>query len=256
MIIKYNSLLDSVKGSFVTNMPTDRLTALIKMQIAKKYKWTITANSLDGTDSSNYTYSYSSQKLYVMEPIEESVEYATSLINSVIDGEKLDPSYDGNASDVHSVTSSSSNNSSTTSSSSSSSSSTKNTEGLKANLGRQTVSFSEGGTYTYYSYTATYNGSTVTNSTSATFSVNGKSFTRYQDLVSYVSSLDAGQYNIVYKISYSGESTTLNQSVIISASSKNNSSSSTNKDDDDNIENNKQPTIDSSDSYNDEEDLD
>lgn len=218
IITKYNSLLNSIDGSFVTNMPTDRLTSLIKMQISKKYKWTITANSLDGDNSSNYTYSYSSSKLYVMEPIEESIEYAKKLIDSVIDGEKLDPTYDGNASDVHSVTHGSKSSSSTSSSSSSKSSSIpKNNEGLKASLGRQSVTFNEGETYTYYPYSATYNGSTVTSSTSATFSVNGRTFSRYQDLVSYVSKLDAGSYNIVYKISYSGNSVSLSQSVTIKA---------------------------------------
>lgn len=216
IITKYNSLLNSIEGSFVTNMPTDRLTALIKMQIAKKYKWTITSNSLDGENSSNYTYSYSSQKLYVMEPIEESVTYATELINSVLDGEKLDPTYDGNASDVHNVTQSSSKNSSSTSNSNSTSnSSTKNNEGLKANLGKTTVTFTEGETFTYYGYTATYNGSNITNSSTVTFSINGNSYTDYHKLISYVSDLSAGEYNIVYRINYSGNNVTLNQTVII-----------------------------------------
>lgn len=220
IITKYNSLLNSIEGSFVTNMPTDRLTALIKMQIAKKYKWTITSNSLDGENSSNYTYSYSSQKLYVMEPIEESVTYATELINSVLDGEKLDPTYDGNASDVHNVTQSSSKSTSSTSSSTSNSnstsnSSTKNNEGLKANLGKTTVTFTEGETFTYYGYTATYNGSNITNSSTVTFSINGNSYTDYHKLISYVSDLSAGEYNIVYRINYSGNNVTLNQTVII-----------------------------------------
>lgn len=220
IITKYNSLLNSIEGSFVTNMPTDRLTALIKMQIAKKYKWTITSNSLDGENSSNYTYSYASQKLYVMEPIEESVTYATELINSVLDGEKLDPTYDGNASDVHNVTQSSSKSTSSTSSSTSNSnstsnSSTKNNEGLKANLGKTTVTFTEGETFTYYGYTATYNGSNITNSSTVTFSINGNSYTDYHKLISYVSDLSAGEYNIVYRINYSGNNVTLNQAVII-----------------------------------------
>lgn len=220
IITKYNSLLNSIEGSFVTNMPTDRLTALIKMQIAKKYKWTITSNSLDGENSSNYTYSYASQKLYVMEPIEESVTYATELINSVLDGEKLDPTYDGNASDVHNVTQSSSKSTSSTSSSTSNSnstsnSSTKNNEGLKANLGKTTVTFTEGETFTYYGYTATYNGSNITNSSTVTFSINGNSYTDYHKLISYVSDLSAGEYNIVYRINYSGNNVTLNQAVVI-----------------------------------------
>lgn len=222
IITKYNSLLNSVEGSFVTNMPTDRLTALIKMQLSKKYKWTITANSLDGENSSNYTYSYSSQKLYVMEPIEESVSYATELINSVIEGEKLDPTYDGNASDVHKVTKNSSNNKSSSSSSNSNSSSNSssssngtNKEGLKAKLGKTSVTLTEGEDFTYYGYAATYNGRDITNSSTVTFSINGNTYTDYHKLISYISSLSAGEYNIVYRITYSGNSTTLNQPVVI-----------------------------------------
>ena len=219
IITKYNSLLNSVSGSFVTNMPTDRLTDLIKMQIKKKYKWTITSNSLDGADSSNYTYSYSSQKLYVMNPIEESVDYAKELIQSVIDGEKLDPTYDGNASDVHKVTQSSSQSSSQSSNSSSNNSNTNtqtNTEGMKASLGRTTVTLTEGETFTYYGYTVTYNGKNVTSNSTAVFSINGMSYTNYQDLISYITyKLSVGEYNIVYKIKYNNETVTLNQTVVI-----------------------------------------
>ncbi len=230
MIVKYNSLLDSVEGSFVTNMPSDRLKSLIKLQIAKKYKWIITANSLDGENSSNYTYSYSASKLYVMEPIEDSVEYAGELIKSVIDGEKLDPTYDGNASDVHKVTggsrkTSSSSNTNTTSKNNNTKSSTGE---LTVNLVRSKFTFTEGDSYVYHGYTALVDGKDVTNSSNATFSVNGKTYSNYQDLVSYVSSLSTGQYNIVYKISYGNKSKSLNQTVVIEEGYNNSVSSSDN----------------------------
>lgn len=233
IITKYNSLLDSISGSFVTNMPTDRLKALIRMQISKKYKWTITSNSLDGADASNYTYSYSSQKLYVMEPIEESVTYASELIKSVLDGEKLDPTYDGNASDVHSVTKSASSSSSTSSSTTTNNSNqtttnSSNNEGLKASVGRSTVTLTEGDTFVYYGYSATYNGTDVTNKTTATFSINGSTFTTYQKLISYVDTLSAGEYNIVYRISYEVEVKNLNQTVVIKENYNNTDSSSSN----------------------------
>lgn len=219
IISKYNSLLNSLEGSFVTNMPTDRLTSLIKMQLSKMYKWTITANGLDGSDSSNYTYSYSSQKLYVMEPIEESVEYATELINSVMNGEKLDPTYDGNASNVHSVTQSSSSKSSTKNDSNNIKSSTTNTEGLKVSLGRTSVTFVEGEDFIYYGYSATYNGKDITDDTTVSFSINGHTYTDYHELISYITnSLSAGEYNIVYVIKYNGNSETLNQTVVIKKS--------------------------------------
>ena len=226
IIVKYNSLLDSVEGSFVTNMPSDRLRSLVKMQVAKKYKWIITANSLDGENSSNYTYSYSASKLYVMEPIEDSVEYASKLIKSVIEGEKLDPTYDGNASDVHKVTGGKRKSSSSNSNSSSVKNTTSNkstTNGvLSVNLNRSSFTFTEGDDFVYHGYKALYDGRDVTNNATATFSINGKTFYGYQDLVSYVSGLEAGQYNIVYKVSYSGKSKSLNQTVIIEKNYSNN----------------------------------
>ncbi|MEE3342611.1 MAG: LCP family protein [Bacilli bacterium] len=211
IIVRYNSLIDSLSGSFVTNMPSDRLKSLVRLQMAKKYKWTITANSLDGENSSNYTYSYSASKLYVMEPIDESVKYAGELIKSVIDGEKLDPSFDGNASDVHKVTGGKRTN---TTSTTTNENKTTNKE-LNVSLSRSKFTFSEGDTFIYHGYTATYDGKDVTNSTKATFSINGKTFDDYQDLVSYVSSLSPGQYNIVYKVTYNNQSKSLNQTVVV-----------------------------------------
>lgn len=103
IIIKYSSLLNSVKDNFVTNMSATEITNLVKMQLDSNAKWTITSNSVEGYDSSNYTYSAPSQKLYVMTPKKESVEEATNLIKSVTNGEKLEASYAEKSSDVHSV---------------------------------------------------------------------------------------------------------------------------------------------------------
>ena len=130
IIYKYNKLLNSLDGSFITNMKVDRITSLIKMQLDDMAEWTITSNSLTGTDSYNYTYSYASQQLYVMEPDEESVEEAYDLIMAVYDGQVLESSYDENTGESHIVTksySNSSNNSSnSTNNSSSSNSATDN----------------------------------------------------------------------------------------------------------------------------------
>ena len=212
IITKYNSLLNSVNKSFVTNMPTDRLTALLKMQLKNRYKWIITSNSLEGSNSSNYTYSYSASKLYVMEPDEESVAKATSLINSVINGEILDSSYSDNPTNAKSVT--------------------KNTptkqeekvitkkdhpkEGLKINLGKDKIEMEENEEYIYYGYTATYNNEKVTDNTKYELTINNKTFTDYKELVYYITNnLKEGTYNIEYKITYNGESKIQNQQLII-----------------------------------------
>lgn len=104
IITKYTSLLNSLKNSFQTNMNEDDILKLIKMQIGDMAKWNITSFSLDGSDASEYTYSYQHQKLYVMKPKEETVTKATDLIKQVISGTILDSSYKDTASNVKNPT--------------------------------------------------------------------------------------------------------------------------------------------------------
>ena len=92
IIMKYTSLLDAVDGKYQTNMSLKKITSLIKMQLNDMSSWNITSYSLTGRDSKDYTYTYY-QLLYVMEPDEESVNEAISLIDRVIAGEILDSSY-------------------------------------------------------------------------------------------------------------------------------------------------------------------
>ena len=104
ILTKYTSLLNSVKGSIITNMPMKTMLSLVKMQLKNNTSWTISTNSLDGYNASKYTYSYSYQQLYVMEPKEESVEKGKELINKVLNGEVLESSYTDSDGTVHSVT--------------------------------------------------------------------------------------------------------------------------------------------------------
>lgn len=99
IITKYNNILDSLKDTFQTNMTDKDILKLIRMQLDDMAKWNITSYSLDGTDGSEYTYSYPSGKLYVMYPKENTINEAISLIGKVKDGEKLTGSY-GEASNV------------------------------------------------------------------------------------------------------------------------------------------------------------
>ena len=120
IITKYNSLLNSLKDSMITNMPMKSITKLAKMQLKDNASWTLTSNSLTGTGSYDYTYTYPYQELYVTVPDEESINKAKEMISKVTSGEKLESSYDGDSSDVHSVTKSSVSKSFSNSSSSSS----------------------------------------------------------------------------------------------------------------------------------------
>ena len=83
LILKYNDILDSLNGTFQTNMQFEDITSFIKNQINNNISWDIESISLDGYDSSNYTYSYSGSKLYVMEPKYNTVENAKNKILEV-----------------------------------------------------------------------------------------------------------------------------------------------------------------------------
>lgn len=100
IITKYNSILNSLEGSFETNMSTDEITELAKFQIDKMPSWSVTSISLDGGDASEYTYSYPSQKLYVMMPKDESITAAKDTFKKIYSHEILQSSYNGEATNV------------------------------------------------------------------------------------------------------------------------------------------------------------
>lgn len=104
IIVKYNSLLNSLKDSMITNMSTRTMVSLVKMQLSNNTNWTITSNSLSGTGSYDYTYTYPYQSLYVTVPSEDSLTNAKDLIEKVSSGEMLESSYDQTIGNVHTVT--------------------------------------------------------------------------------------------------------------------------------------------------------
>lgn len=146
IITKYNSLLDSLQDSMITDMSMKSITSLAKMQLRDNASWNITSNSLTGTGSYDYTYTYNFQELYVMVPNEDSVTEAKEKINKVASGEKLESSYGKDTSDVHSVSKSQVSKASSSSYSYSSSSKKKNTSSSvkkKSNTSKKSSSSSK-----------------------------------------------------------------------------------------------------------------
>ena len=88
IISKYNSLLNTLEGSFQTNMDMNSITDLVKKQIDSMPSWTIVSQSVNGTDKQAYTHSYPGQQLYVMEPDMETVKTAKLKIEEVINKKK------------------------------------------------------------------------------------------------------------------------------------------------------------------------
>ena len=104
ILTSYSSILDSLSGSFTTNMGTENITKIVKMQLDQMPSWNITSVSLTGSDGSGYTYTYPYQELYVMIPNEENLLDIKEKLVSVKNGEKLDSSYVENTGNVNTPT--------------------------------------------------------------------------------------------------------------------------------------------------------
>lgn len=94
ILTKYDSLLNSIEGEFQTNMSYKKITSMIKMQLNDMATWNVTSIGLEGSDGREYTYTGGNQKLYVMIPDQDSINQASSMIESALKGEKLDGSYE------------------------------------------------------------------------------------------------------------------------------------------------------------------
>ncbi|MDD3453485.1 MAG: LCP family protein [Bacilli bacterium] len=83
LITKYTAILKSLGYSFQTSIPSDKIYELINNQLNTMPSWNIEQISLNGSDSHAYTYSYRSQKLYVMEPDYKTVAAAQTAIKAI-----------------------------------------------------------------------------------------------------------------------------------------------------------------------------
>ena len=88
IIVKYNSLLSSVSDSVITNVDQKTITKLIKKQIKDNSSWDIESYSVNGTDSSNVTYSTGRSKAYVMNPDVETVNEAKIKLDNILGTKK------------------------------------------------------------------------------------------------------------------------------------------------------------------------
>lgn len=85
ILTKYTSILDSLEGSFQTNIKQDEISSLVREQLNNMSSWKVTTNSLTGTGANSPTYSMGSQLLYVMVPNSSSVTSATQKIKELLE---------------------------------------------------------------------------------------------------------------------------------------------------------------------------
>lgn len=84
LLTRYTSILESLEGSFQTNIEQNDISNLVKDQLNNMSSWTIKTNALTGTGSYGPTYSMGSTRLYIMLPNESSVAEAKQEINDVL----------------------------------------------------------------------------------------------------------------------------------------------------------------------------
>ena len=84
LLTRYTSILNSLEGSFQTNIEQNEISNLVKDQLSNMSSWTVKSNALTGTGSYGPTYSMGSTKLYIMLPNDSSVTEAKEKINDLL----------------------------------------------------------------------------------------------------------------------------------------------------------------------------
>ncbi|MBQ9699241.1 MAG: LCP family protein, partial [Lachnospiraceae bacterium] len=84
-LMNFQSLMDSIDGTFETSMSYKQITSLVKMQLDEGGQWTIASYAVSGTGDKLPVYSMSSIP-YVTVPNYETVDKAKALIKMVRDG--------------------------------------------------------------------------------------------------------------------------------------------------------------------------
>lgn len=89
ILLNYSRLMAAISDCFVTDLSSEQIAALVRMQLSDGASWDIESFSVTGSSSSSTKcYSAQGQKLYVMLPDEETVAQAQALIQSVLSGEE------------------------------------------------------------------------------------------------------------------------------------------------------------------------
>ena len=90
ILTNYSSVLSSIEGSFETNMSSSEITSLIKMQLNDMSSWDIYQVQLSGSGQMMTGGSYMpNNRLYYMVPDESSINECSSLIQQMVNGEKI-----------------------------------------------------------------------------------------------------------------------------------------------------------------------
>lgn len=89
IISNYANILDSISGMFKTDLSTEEISQLVKMQLDDMAEWEVFSYAVTGYGDSEITYSMPGLYAYVMWPDQDTVDHASSLISRMMEGEAL-----------------------------------------------------------------------------------------------------------------------------------------------------------------------
>ena len=89
VLMHYGEILDSLSGMFVTDLSSEDISALVKMQLNDMSSWNVQSYAVTGTGGMDTTYSMPGSSVYVMYQNADMVVKATDLIEKVENGDIL-----------------------------------------------------------------------------------------------------------------------------------------------------------------------
>ncbi len=89
IIMNYSQIMDSLQGMFITNMTSNDISDLVRMQLSSRPDWNIKTFAVSGSDGYAYTYSMPGVSPYVMYQDPELVNRASELVRKVLNGDIL-----------------------------------------------------------------------------------------------------------------------------------------------------------------------
>jgi len=86
-ILKFNSILDSIKGEFLTNVSSEALYGLVNKQLNESISWNIVKYHVEGLTGDEICASAPGEKLSVVYPYTNQVTFVKNVINQIDDGQ-------------------------------------------------------------------------------------------------------------------------------------------------------------------------
>lgn len=87
ILYSYSEVLESISGAIATNLSSEEIYAMVKLQIKENSSWNFQTYTVTGFEAFETTYTMPNKIVSVMSPKQDTVETAKQLINNVLNPE-------------------------------------------------------------------------------------------------------------------------------------------------------------------------